>query len=198
MSRRSSQTSSPSSSLKTYDLDDDRKSTFSQGSGVPRADGAVHALQLIAGNRVRHGRCAPEFLEDMATRGANDSLRRFMAKKFKVMSGQEARLFFRNYIRCGKLQFNQRCCSIHKHSSEHRKSMRNTNEVMRVRIPSPIAFAVTVWDGSVKCVDYYMTWRGFKVCSCSITSRRAWLIPRLSETASCERHVIPIHHINWW
>jgi hypothetical protein len=29
-------------------------------------------------------------------------------------------------------------------------------------MPSPIAFAVTVWDGSVKCVDYYMTWRRFK------------------------------------
>ena len=154
----SSQTSSPSSSLKTGDVEDDRKSTFSQESGVPRADGAFHALQLVAGNRVRHGRCAPEFLEEMSTRGANHSLRRFMAKKFKVMSGQEARLFFRSYIRCAGSNSFRRLLN-HKYS-EHRKLVRSTN-----RMPSPIAFAVTAWDGSVKCVDYYMTWRGFKVCT---------------------------------
>lgn len=103
MSRSGSQTSSTPSSFKDRrsadDVEDDR-STFSQESGVPRANGALHALQIVAGHRVRHGRCAPEFLEEMATRDANDGLRRFMAKKFKVMSGQEARLFFRNYIRC--------------------------------------------------------------------------------------------------
>ena len=99
----SSQSSSPHSPFNHLrfpdDVEDDRKSTFSQDSGVPRANGALHALQLVAGNRVRHGRCPPEFLEEIATRGANDSLRRFIAKKFRVMSGQEARLFFKNYIR---------------------------------------------------------------------------------------------------
>jgi hypothetical protein len=27
-------------------------------------------------------------------------------------------------------------------------------------ILSPVVFAVTVWEGGSKCVDYYMTWRG--------------------------------------
>lgn len=27
-------------------------------------------------------------------------------------------------------------------------------------MPSPIVFAVTVWESGLKCVDYYMTWRG--------------------------------------
>ena len=27
-------------------------------------------------------------------------------------------------------------------------------------MPSPIVFAVTVWQAGNKCVDYYMTWRG--------------------------------------
>lgn len=99
----SSNTASPRSSLKehkpTDDVDDDRKSTISQESGFARADGALHALQLVAGNRVRHGRCAPEFLEEMSIKGANDRLRRFVPKKFKVISGQEAKLFFKQYVR---------------------------------------------------------------------------------------------------
>jgi len=53
-------------------------------------------------------------------------------------------LFFSNYI------------------SEHYKLVRGMNEVKKVRMPSPIAFAVTVWDGNAKYVDYYMTWRAFK------------------------------------
>jgi len=84
---------------RTDDVEDDQKSMMSQGSGIPRADGALHALQHVAGKRVRHGRCAPEFLEEMAAKGANDGLRRFVPKKFKVISGQEARIFFRSYIR---------------------------------------------------------------------------------------------------
>jgi hypothetical protein len=37
-------------------------------------------------------------------------------------------------------------------------------------MPSPIVFAITVWEAGNKCVDYYMTWRGnpvrcFRVCS---------------------------------
>jgi len=30
-------------------------------------------------------------------------------------------------------------------------------------MPSPIVFAVTVWEAGNKCVDYYMTWRGIPV-----------------------------------
>lgn len=84
---------------KTDDVDD-QKSMMSQESGIPLATGALHALQLVAGKRVRHGRCAPEFLEELAAKGANDGLRRFVPNKFKVISGQEARIFFKSYIRC--------------------------------------------------------------------------------------------------
>ncbi|KAF9535698.1 hypothetical protein CPB83DRAFT_842180 [Crepidotus variabilis] len=139
---------SPHSSHKEHrplaeEIEDDQKSTISQESGVPRTDGALLSLQLVAGNRVRHGRCAPEFLEEMATKGAYDSFRRSLPKKLKVITGQEARQFFKNYI------------------SEHSKRQLN-DKVTKNLMPSPIAFAVTAWEGSTKYVDYYMTWRGMK------------------------------------
>lgn len=75
-------------------VDDDKQSTISRD--VPRAEHALEALQLVAGNRVRHARCAPEFLEEIA--GAH--FKKFTSKKFKVIAGSEARSFFKNYIMC--------------------------------------------------------------------------------------------------
>ena len=74
--------------------DDDKHSTISQD--VPRAEHALEALQLVAGNRVRHARCAPEFLEEVA--GAH--FKKFTTKKFKIITSSEARSFFKNYIVC--------------------------------------------------------------------------------------------------
>ena len=78
---------------KTLSLDDDKQSTISQDS-IPRAEHVLEALQLVAGNRVRHARCAPEFLEEVA--GAH--FKTFTSKKFKIITGSEARSFFKNYI----------------------------------------------------------------------------------------------------
>jgi hypothetical protein len=147
---------------RTDDVEDDQKSMMSQESGIPRADGALHALQHVAGKRVRHGRCAPEFLEEMAAKGANDGLRRFVPKKFKVISGQEARIFFRSYIGyADSLYLRHGRSRFLFHLSEHTK--RTADKRRSEIIPTPIVFAVTAWEGSTKCVDYYMTWRGIKV-----------------------------------
>lgn len=120
--------SSVTSSTEHIPFDDDKQSTVSQD--VPRAEHALEALQLVAGNRVRHARCPPEFLEEVA--GVH--LKKFTTKKFKIIAGSEAKSYFENYI------------------SEHKNNNKG--------IPSPIIFAVTVWESGTKCVDYYMTWRG--------------------------------------
>lgn len=75
-------------------VDDDKQSTTSQD--IPRAEHTFEDLQLVAGNRVRHARCAPEFLEEVA--GAH--FKKFTSKKFKIITGSEARSFFKNYIVC--------------------------------------------------------------------------------------------------
>lgn len=75
-------------------VDDDKQSTTSQD--ILRAEHTFEALQLVAGNRVRHARCAPEFLEEVA--GAH--FKKFTSKKFKIITGSEARSFFKNYIMC--------------------------------------------------------------------------------------------------
>ncbi|KAF8807870.1 hypothetical protein BYT27DRAFT_7189962 [Phlegmacium glaucopus] len=121
-------------SVQTFD--DDKQSTISRD--IPRAEHALEALQLVAGNRVRHARCAPEFLEEVA--GAH--LKKFTSKKFKIITGSEARSFFKNYI------------------IEHNQNADNDNLTSNEDIPSPIVFAITVWEAGRKCVDYYMTWRG--------------------------------------
>ncbi|KAF8956070.1 hypothetical protein BDZ97DRAFT_1925850 [Flammula alnicola] len=133
--------------VKSEDVEDDKRSTMSQASGVPRADQGLDALQLVAGNRVRHARCAPEFLEEIATKGVQDSLRKATSKKFKVIAGSEARTYFKNYIG----QYNKR----------ESKALRNDNDKITTKdMPVPIVFAVTVWEAGNKCVDYHMTWRG--------------------------------------
>lgn len=75
-------------------VDDDKQSAISQD--IPRAEHTFEALQLVAGNRVRHARCAPEFLEEVA--GAH--FKKFTSRKFKIITGSEANSFFKNYIMC--------------------------------------------------------------------------------------------------
>jgi hypothetical protein len=120
-------------------VDDDKQSTISQD--IPRAEHALEALQLVAGTRVRHARCPPEFLEEVA--GAHS--KKFTSKKFKIITNSEARSFFKNYI----VEHNQNASRTD-----------NENLTNNEAIPSPIVFAVTVWEAGSKCVDYYMTWRG--------------------------------------
>lgn len=56
--------------------------------------------------------------------------------------------------------------------SEYDKSVLHVNDkIKRESMPSPIAFAVSVWEGTIKCVDYYMTWRGIKVCAYTLNPR---------------------------
>jgi len=83
---------------KVDDVDDDKQSTTSRDSGVPRADHALESLRLVAGNRVRHARCVPEFLEEIANKGVQDSLKDSSSRKFKIICGSEARSFFKNYV----------------------------------------------------------------------------------------------------
>ncbi|KAF9486434.1 hypothetical protein BDN70DRAFT_869975 [Pholiota conissans] len=140
--------SSPRERLRNVDdLDDDKQSTLSHSSGTPRANQGKDALRLVAGSRVRHGRCAPEFLEEIATTGVPDSLRKATSKKFKFLLGSDARTYFKNYI----IQYFKK------------ESSRQLNEtITNQEMPAPIVFAVTVLDASgAKCVDYYMTWRGY-------------------------------------
>ena len=91
-------------------VDDDKKSTISQD--IPRADHALEALQLVAGNRVRHARCAPEFLEEVA--GAH--FKKFTSKKFKIITNSEARSFFKNYIVCVHFTFENHYLETNGHS----------------------------------------------------------------------------------
>lgn len=94
---------SPHSSQGEYkkldDVEDDKQSTMSRASGVPRAEHALDALRLVAGNRVRHARCAPEFLEEIATKGAQHILKRTSSKNCKVICGSDARSAFKDYMR---------------------------------------------------------------------------------------------------
>jgi hypothetical protein len=82
---------------KLDDVEDDKKSTMSQASGVPRAEHALDALRLLAGNRVRHARCAPEFLEEIAVKGVRYTLKRTSSKNCRVICGSEARSAFKDY-----------------------------------------------------------------------------------------------------
>jgi len=123
--------------------DDDKQSTISHASGVTRGEHALEALRLVAGNRVRHARCAPEFLEDIATKGA-DGLKKIFPTQLKIIGGSEAKSFFRHYL------------------SEHNRSRTLDDKITNEPTPSPIVFAVTVWEANVRSVDYYMTWRGDK------------------------------------
>ena len=136
-------------------IDDDKQSTTSQD--ILRAEHTFEALQLVAGNRVRHARCAPEFLEEVA--GAH--FKKFTSKKFKIITGSEANSFFKNYIMCVHFTFEESLSNFF--ASEHKQNAPRTdndNLTNNKAMLSPVVFAVTVWEAGLKCVDYYMTWRG--------------------------------------
>lgn len=129
------------------DVEDDKQSTMSRASGIPRAEHALDALRLVAGDRVRHARCAPEFLEEIATKGVHQTLKRTSSKNCKVICGSDARSAFKDYMS--------------QHNAEESKAPRHDDDKLTNHdMPSPIVFAVTVWEAGNKCVDYYMTWRG--------------------------------------
>lgn len=167
---------SPHSSQGEYkkldDVEDDKQSTMSWASGTPRAEHALDALRLVAGNRVRHARCAPEFLEEIATKGAQHILKRTSSKNCKVICGTDARSAFKDYITCAYCYLLRYSVLISPFSSEHnaeesKASRHDDDKLTNHDMPSPIVFAVTVWAAGNKCVDYYMTWRGNQVrCSC--------------------------------
>jgi len=127
------------------DADDDKQSTMSHASGVPRAEHALESLRLVAGNRVRRARCAPEFLEEIVNKGVQDSLKDSSSRRFKIIIGSDARSYFKNYVQDYNKELEQ----------SRNDNDKNPNEI----IPSPIVFAVTAWDAGQKCIDYYMTWR---------------------------------------
>lgn len=83
---------------KLDNVDDDKQSLISRSSGTPRAEQGLDTLRLVAGNRVRHARCAPEYLEEMAVKGTPESVKKAVSQKFKVIAGQEARTYFKNYV----------------------------------------------------------------------------------------------------
>lgn len=86
------------------DFDNDKHSTMSHASGVSRVEHGYDALRQVAGNRVRRGYCAPEFLEEIASRGVQTSLKKHPERRFTVLSGMEARSYFKDYLRCVPLQ----------------------------------------------------------------------------------------------
>ncbi|KAJ3504797.1 hypothetical protein NLJ89_g7750 [Agrocybe chaxingu] len=128
------------------EVEDDKQSAISQASGIPRTEQTLDALRLVTGKRVRHARCAPEFLEEIAVRDTHIYLKKAASKKFKVLINSEARSFYTTYI--------------NNYSKTEANSVRNDNDNVTNAMPSPIVFAVTVYEGEFKCVDYYMTWRG--------------------------------------
>lgn len=85
---------------------DDRQSTRSHASGgsrtvTPAPQAGKDALRRVAGHRVRHARCAPDFLAALGARGeVPESVRRATSKQFRIVGGSEARAFFAGYIAC--------------------------------------------------------------------------------------------------
>ena len=153
---------------------DDRQSTRSHASGVPRPTAAApapapqaekDALRRVAGHRVRHARCSPDFLATLGARGeVPESVRRATSKQFKIVGGGDARAFFTGYIACVMmlhllpglaLTHSSSCvivpCRTHSEPPAHDEE------------PEPIVFAVTAWEAGSKCIDYYMTWRAHPV-----------------------------------
>lgn len=79
-----------SSSPRPETIYDDDASIKSRSSQLSRESNAIDTLRIIAGERVRHGKCSPEFLEGMAERVGN--------KYVKILTGAEAERFFKNYV----------------------------------------------------------------------------------------------------
>ncbi|KAF6754189.1 hypothetical protein DFP72DRAFT_1033376 [Ephemerocybe angulata] len=93
----------------------------------------LSALRQVGGERVRHSKCPPEYLEGRAHR---------QEENVQILTGNEASSFFVKYLG-GHLDIEAR--STQSHGSIESKA---------------IVFAVSVWDYDRQIVDYYMTWRG--------------------------------------
>lgn len=77
-------------------------------------------------------------------------------------------------------------------ASEHNQNASRTdndNLTNNETIPSPIVFAVTVWEAGSKCVDYYMTWRAKTVSNILflIPYPTFIVMPFLPETSTLQR-----------
>ena len=72
-------------------------------------------------------------------------------------------------------------------ASEHNQNASRTdndNLTNNEAIISPVVFAVTVWEAGLKCVDYYMTWRGKTVSKySSLTPYPALIYKRNTDIA---------------
>ncbi|EAU92408.1 hypothetical protein CC1G_00627 [Coprinopsis cinerea okayama7 len=138
--KKSSQKPSPTSSTpktrrSTCDSDDkasilSRSTHFSTGTATVNPD---DPLRGVAGDRVRHAKCAPDFLEGIAVR--DDA-------QVRIITGVEASTFFVKYL------------GEQDSDAAGLRGAPTTEDDSRA-----IVFAVTAWDRNRKCVDYYMTWR---------------------------------------
>lgn len=129
--RKKSLSSRPSPSPIQKPLDNDDKASLHSHDSTGSSGNVQTAdlLRGVTGDRVRHGNCAPEFLEAIAFRGD---------KHLKILTGTEASSFFLKYI--GEQD---------KNDASGMRSVEDRN----------IVFAVTAYERGRKCVDYYMTWR---------------------------------------
>ncbi|RXW24537.1 hypothetical protein EST38_g1317 [Candolleomyces aberdarensis] len=123
-----------SSRSKRHEDGDDKASISSKSTHPAKGPRGVEALRDIAGERVRHSKCPPEYLEAIAPRED---------EQVNIISGNEASTFFVKFLGGG---LDNDVYSLRSNSS---------------RVESQaIVFAVTAWNHDRKCVDYYMTWRG--------------------------------------
>lgn len=118
--------------------DGDDASIKSRSSQLSKESNPIDTLRIIAGERVRHGKCSPEFLEGMAERVGN--------KYVKILTGAEAERFFKKYVE--------------EEEALENKGLRGELDKETRQDWTPVVFAITAWDIQRKVVDYYMTWRG--------------------------------------
>lgn len=71
------------------DKEDDKRSTRSRSSHASRPESISEALLGLVGDRVRHAKCAPEYLEAVAQRGG-DGVVKDTTQKYKVVAGSDA------------------------------------------------------------------------------------------------------------
>ncbi|KAH6911181.1 hypothetical protein BKA70DRAFT_1220218 [Coprinopsis sp. MPI-PUGE-AT-0042] len=124
---------SPIQKFSPLDSNDDKASLHSASSNgssgnVQTAD----VLRGVTGDRVRHGQCAPEFLEAIAVRGD---------KHLKILTGTEASTFFLSYL--GRA-VGSKIMKPRQHGQQRIETL---------------CSQFTAYERGRKCVDYYMTWR---------------------------------------
>ncbi|KAF8899405.1 hypothetical protein BD779DRAFT_1667079 [Infundibulicybe gibba] len=124
----------------------------STDSTVSRSDSvASDALKSIAGDKIRRGRCAPGYLQQVARSGEIEALDK-SNRKVTLIDGPEATKFYEKYL-------SEHSAGVNK--IERSKSDGDLPLPEPASIPA-VVFAVTAIDAGRKVVDYYMTWRGKK------------------------------------